>query len=134
MFLQRINNKGIRLGTLFDRAAARHPGNFVILDHDLDIAPELSRRATLTEVAELVAELASRLWSVQVRPGDHVVVHKGDGFDITLLACAIARIGAVPVLLSPKLDGATVAELLRRVGGRSWSPTRRSWSTRCPPR
>ncbi|MER5774371.1 AMP-binding protein [Streptomyces sp. NPDC002039] len=116
MFLQRINNKGIRLGTLFDRAAARHPGNFVILDHDLDIAPELSRRATLTEVAELVAELASRLWSVQVRPGDHVVVHKGDGFDITLLACAIARVGAVPVLLSPKLDGATVAELLRRVG------------------
>ncbi|MFE9256709.1 class I adenylate-forming enzyme family protein [Streptomyces sp. NPDC006879] len=116
MFLQRIGNKGIRLGTLFDRAAARHPGNFVVLDHDLDLAPHLGRRATLTELAELIADLASRLWSVDVRPGDHVVVHKSDGFDISLLACAVARIGAVPVLLSPKLDGATVAELLRRVG------------------
>ncbi|BAJ31671.1 MULTISPECIES: AMP-binding protein [Kitasatospora] len=115
MFLQRIRNKGIRLGTLFDRAAARHPANFVVLDHDLDIAPQLGRRATLTEIADLVDDFASRLWSVKVRVGDHVVVHKGDGFDITLLACAIARIGAIPVLLSPKLDGATVAELLRRV-------------------
>lgn len=116
MFLQRIGSKGIRLGTLFDRAAARHPANLVVLDHDLDIAPQLGRRATLTELADLVDDFASRLWSVQVRPGDHVLVHKSDGFDISLLACAVARTGAIPVLLSPKLDGATVAELLRRVG------------------
>ncbi|MPY54024.1 class I adenylate-forming enzyme family protein [Streptomyces acidicola] len=116
MFLQRIGSKGIRLGTLFDRAAARHPANFVVLDHDLDIAPRLGRRVTLTELADLVDDFAARLWSVRVRPGDHVVVHKSDGFDISLLACAVARTGAVPVLLSPKLDGATVAELLRRVG------------------
>ncbi|MDA2813251.1 class I adenylate-forming enzyme family protein [Nocardiopsis sp. RSe5-2] len=115
MLLQRINNPGIRLGTLFDRAAARHPASPVILDHDLDIAPERGRRLTLTELADLVSDTASRLWSVRVRPGDHVVVHKSDGFDISLLACAVARIGAIPVMLSPKLDGATVAELLRRV-------------------
>ncbi|MER5771767.1 class I adenylate-forming enzyme family protein [Streptomyces sp. NPDC001985] len=115
MFLQRIGNKGIRLGTLFDRAAELHPASPVTLDHDLDIAPELGRRLTLTEVAELVADFASRLWAAGVRTGERVVVHKTNGFDITLLACAIARIGAVPVLLSPKLDGQTVAELLRRV-------------------
>ncbi|MFJ2206929.1 AMP-binding protein [Streptomyces microflavus] len=114
MFLQRIGNKGIRLGTLFDRAAARHPGNMVVLDHDLDVAPELGRRLALPEVAELVAELASRLWAAGVRTGERIVVHKTDGFDISLLACAAARIGAVPVLLSPKLDGATVVELVRR--------------------
>ncbi|MFI9416661.1 class I adenylate-forming enzyme family protein [Streptomyces werraensis] len=115
MFLQRIGNKGIRLGTLFDRAAARHPANSVILDHDLDVAPERGRRMTLTEVADLVDDLASRLWAAGVRPGERVVVHKTNGFDITLLACSTARIGAVPVLLSPKLDGATVCELVRRV-------------------
>lgn len=115
MLLQRIGNKGIRLGTLFDRAAARHPASPVILDHDLDIAPERGRRLTLTELADVVDDAASRLWSLRVRPGDHVVVHKTDGFDISLLACATARIGAIPVMLSPKLDGATVAELLRRV-------------------
>ncbi|MFC5718620.1 class I adenylate-forming enzyme family protein [Streptomyces gamaensis] len=116
MLLQRIGNQGIRLGTLFERAAARHGTNILVLDHDLDVAPELGRRATMAEVAELVAELASRLWAAGVRPGRRVVVHKSDGFDITLLACAVARTGAVPVLLSPALDGATAAELVRRTG------------------
>lgn len=114
MFLQRLGNRGIRLGTLFERAAAKHPANVLILDHELDVAPELGRRATIPEVADLVDDLASRLWAADVRPGNRVVVHKTNGFDITLLACAAARVGAVPVLLSPKLDGETVAELVRR--------------------
>ncbi|WP_329221251.1 AMP-binding protein [Streptomyces sp. NBC_01485] len=114
MLLQRIGNHGIRLGTLFERAASRHPANVLILDHDLDLAPDLGRRATVAELADLVADLASRLWEATVKPGDRVVVHKSDSFDITLLACAISRIGAVPVLLSPQLDGDTVAELMRR--------------------
>ncbi|MFE3827918.1 class I adenylate-forming enzyme family protein [Streptomyces sp. NPDC059092] len=114
MLLQRIGNRGIRLGTLFERAASRHPANVLVLDHDLALAPDLGRRATVAEVAELVAEQASRLWEARVRPGEHVVVHTSDTFDITLLACAISRVGAVPVLLSPQLDGDTVAELMRR--------------------
>lgn len=115
MLLQRIANKGIRLGTLFDRASKRHPAGPIILDHDLDIAPELGRRFTLTEAAGLVADFSSRLWALGIRPGDHVVVHKSDGFDISLLACAVVRVGAIPVMLSPKLDGATVAALVKRV-------------------
>ncbi|GAB2331871.1 class I adenylate-forming enzyme family protein [Streptomyces sp. NPDC006967] len=116
MLLQRVGNRGIQLGRLFERAAARHASNVLILDHDLDIAPELGRRATIAEVADLIDDLASRLWAADVRPGDRVVVYKSDGFDITLLACAVARVGAVPVLLSPMLDGATAAELVRRTG------------------
>ncbi|GAA1413243.1 AMP-binding protein [Kitasatospora putterlickiae] len=116
MFLQRIANRGIRLGTLFERAAVRNGANVVILDHDLGIAPELGRRATVAELADLVDDHASRLWAAGVRPGRRVVIHKSNGFDIPLLSCAAARIGAVPVLLSPQLDGATVAELVRRTG------------------
>ncbi|CAM4010066.1 class I adenylate-forming enzyme family protein [Kibdelosporangium persicum] len=115
MLVQRIANKGIRLGTLLERAAARHPGNVIVLDHDLDVAPQTGRRATVAELAELVDELAARLWAAGLRPGERAVVHKASGFDITLLALAISRVGGVPVLLSPKLDGETVAELVRRV-------------------
>ncbi|MFD7741042.1 class I adenylate-forming enzyme family protein [Streptomyces sp. MJM8645] len=115
MFLQRVGNRGIRLGTVFDRAAARHPASPVYLDHDLDIAPELGRRVTLTELADLVDDFAARLWASQVRPGSHVVIHKSDSFDISLLAYSVARVGGVPVLLSPKLDGTTVARLLGRL-------------------
>ena len=116
MLLQRIRNRGIQLGRLFERAASRHGSNVLILDHDLDVAPGLGRRATIAEVAEVVDDTAARLWAARVRPGGRVVVYKTDGFDIFLLACAIARIGAVPVLLSPKLDGGTAAELVRRTG------------------
>lgn len=115
MFLQRVANRGIRLGTLFERAAKRHPANLLVLDHDLDVAPDLGRRLTVSEVAELVADVASRLAAVNVRVGDYVVIHKSNSFDIPLLACAVARIGAIPVLLSSGLDGAVVAELVRRV-------------------
>ncbi|MFD5569698.1 class I adenylate-forming enzyme family protein [Streptomyces cadmiisoli] len=114
MLLQRTGNRGIRLGTLFERAASRHPANVLILDHDLDLAPDLGRRATVAELADLVADLASRLRAARIRPGERVVVHKSDSFDIPLLACAISRIGAVPVLLSPQLDGETVTGLVRR--------------------
>lgn len=115
MFLQRFRNHGIQLGTLFERAAERHPENVLLLDHDLDIAPDSGRRWLVSEVAGLVADFASRLWASRVRPADRVVIYKSEGFDITLLACAVARIGAVPVLLSPTLDGATVGELVRRI-------------------
>jgi acyl-coenzyme A synthetase/AMP-(fatty) acid ligase len=115
MLLQRIGNRGIKLGTLFDRVAARHPANVVILDHDLGIAPELGRRMTVAELADLVDDLASRFWSAGVRPADRVVIYQSNSFDITLLACVLNRIGAVPVLLSPKLDGATVDALVRRI-------------------
>lgn len=121
MLLQRLTSRGARLGlgTLLDEAADRHPANVLILDHDLDTAPELGRRTTVAELADLVADVASRLWAAGVRPGDRVVVHKTDGFDITLLAVAVARVGGVPVLLSSALDGPTVLALVRRTG----SPT-----------
>lgn len=116
MFLQRIGNRGIRLGRMLERAAAKHPANTVRLDHDLDIAPEAGRLVTVPALADLVDDFASRLWAAGVRPGERVVVHKSDGFDITLLALATARIGAVPALLSPQLDGETVLALVKRAG------------------
>ena len=116
MFLQRIGNRGLRLGSLFEQAARHHPANVVIFDHDLEALPDVGRRTTVAELADAVDALAARLWAGGVRPGQRVVVHKSDGFDIMLLACATARIGGVPVLLSPTLDGATVAQLVRRVG------------------
>ncbi|MFF8829507.1 AMP-binding protein [Streptomyces sp. NPDC015131] len=133
MLLQRIGNRGIRLGTLFERAAARHPANVLILDHDLDLAPWPGRRATVAEVADTVDDYAARLWAAGVRPADRVVVHKSDGFDITLLACAVARTGAVPVLLSPALDGATVLALVRRADRPYLVTDRAKLDTELPP-
>ncbi|MEU1672769.1 class I adenylate-forming enzyme family protein [Streptomyces roseifaciens] len=107
--------KGLHLGLIPERAAAAHGSVPVTLDHDLDALPGTGRRLTYTGLAGHVDDLAARLWAAGVRPTEHVAVHKAANFDIYLLACAAARIGAVPVLLSPELDGATAGALLRRL-------------------
>jgi acyl-coenzyme A synthetase/AMP-(fatty) acid ligase len=116
VILQRIGNRGLFLGGLFDEAAQTRPYLPVTLDHQLDIAPELGSDLTVYDCANLIAELASALRQQRVRPGDRVAIYKRDGFDIFLLACAVSRAGAVPVALSPALPGDIVAELLERCG------------------
>ncbi|WP_019887238.1 class I adenylate-forming enzyme family protein [Streptomyces purpureus] len=107
---------GLWLGTLLDETAARRPDGIVVIDHQLDALPDARRKLYVAELAGYTADLAARLWAAGVRPGDHIALHKSANFDLYLLACAAARIGAVPALLSPALDRDTVAVLLRRLG------------------
>lgn len=114
MIYQRIGNRGIRLGTLFARAHRRNPRARLLLDHDLDLAPG-TREFGMDDLQRLVEDLSARLWSAGLRTGDMLVLYKSDNFDLTLLACACARLGIVPVLLSPKLDPATAHALVRKL-------------------
>ncbi|WP_067838441.1 class I adenylate-forming enzyme family protein [Nocardia lijiangensis] len=110
-----IRRRGLFLGTVPETAAARKSSTPLTLDHDLDVLPEAGRRLTVSELADHVDDLAGRLWSAGIRPGRHIAIYKAANFDVWVLATAAARIGAVPVMLSPALDGATVGALLRRL-------------------
>lgn len=110
-----FSGSGFYIGQMFREAATRHGAVPVVLDRPLDVAPEAGLRHTYRSLADLIDRLADQLWAAGVRPASHVVVHKRDNVDIALLACAVARIGAVPVLLSPGLDAATVGILLGRL-------------------
>lgn len=114
MIVQRIGNQGIRLGTLFGAAGRAHPAARLTIDHDLDLVPGV-REFTMSELQRMVEDLSARLWAAGLRPGSTVVLYKSDNFDLTLLACACARIGVVPVLLSPKLAPETAFTLVRRL-------------------
>ena len=114
-----VSRRGFYLGEMFARAAARHGGVRVTLDRPLDVAPGTGLDHTYVTLAELVDELAARLWAAGVRRADRVAVYKSDNIDIALLTCALSRIGAVPALLSPSLAPGVVAELLRRMD-RPW--------------
>jgi acyl-coenzyme A synthetase/AMP-(fatty) acid ligase len=107
--------KGLHLGTVPETAAAKNRSTLLTLDHDLDVLPEAGRRLTVAELAGHVNDLAARMWAAGVRPGEHVVIHKTANFDVWVLATAASRIGAVPVMLSPALDPATVSALLGRL-------------------
>ncbi len=109
------HRRGLYLGIVPETAAARNGGTPLTLDHDLDIFPEAGRRLTVAGLADLVDDLAGRLRAAGIRPGEHAVVYKGANFDVCLLAMAVARAGAIPVMLSPALDGPTVGALLGRL-------------------
>lgn len=103
------------MGMVPEMAAARDGSTLLTLDHDLDVLPGEGRRLTVAELAAHVADLAARLRAGGVRARERIVIYKAANFDVWMLATAAARIGAVPVLLSPALDSATVAALLRRM-------------------
>lgn len=107
--------RGLYLGVVPERAAAKNGSPPLVLDHDLDVLPEAGRRLTMPQLAGHVEDLAGRIAAAGVGPRERVVIYKAANFDVWLLATAVARIGAVPVLLSPALDAATVAALLRRL-------------------
>ncbi|GAB2859899.1 AMP-binding protein [Actinocorallia aurea] len=98
-------------GLMFQRAAYRYPGTAIRLDKPLDLAPELGTFLKYDDLAFLVESTAASLRAHGVLPGQKVAVYKSQNADIMLLACAIARVGAVPAMLAPALDGGTVAEM-----------------------
>jgi acyl-coenzyme A synthetase/AMP-(fatty) acid ligase len=114
-FMNSIHKRGLYLGVVPERAAAKDGSTLLTLDHDLDVLPHEGRRFTVAEMAAHVDRLAGRLSAAGVGPGERVVVHKAANFDVWMLATAVARLGAVPVMLSHGLDGATIGALLERL-------------------
>ncbi|MER5429610.1 AMP-binding protein [Streptomyces sp. NPDC002588] len=110
-----LADRGFYLGPMFREAAGRHGNVFVTLDRPLDTHPGLGTALNYAILADVVEDLSGRLWAAGVRPSEQVVVHKTDNVDIVLLTCALSRIGAVPVLLSPALAGPVVVRLLERL-------------------
>ncbi|MFC0437581.1 class I adenylate-forming enzyme family protein [Kutzneria buriramensis] len=109
-------SKGFYIGLMFDEAARAHGDAPVHLDQPLQLAPEDGTSLTVQALADHVRRLAAKLHGAGIRRGDRVAIYKTNNFDIALLAGAVQRIGAVPALLSPMLDGPTVNQLLRRMG------------------
>ena len=108
--------RDLYLGILPEMAAAKDSSTLLTLDHDLDILPEAGRRLTSAELAYHSDQLAGRLAAVGIRAGEHIAIYKSPNFDVMMLAIAAARLGAVPVMLSPALDAKTVGILLERLG------------------
>jgi acyl-coenzyme A synthetase/AMP-(fatty) acid ligase len=108
-------HRGLYIGLIPELAARRNPQLTITLDHEMAAFPDAGRQLTVSELADLVDETAARLVAAGLVPGEHVAIYKSAGFDIYVLACATARAGAVPVMLSPALDGRTVTALLERL-------------------
>lgn len=113
--IRSVTGRVFDIGTMFEQAALRHPDATVRLDRPLTVCETEQTDFTYRELADVVDDLAARLRQAGVRAGGYVAVHIRDGFDMTLLGCAAARVRAVPVMLSPALEPDVVRVLLGRL-------------------
>ncbi|MFE2913791.1 class I adenylate-forming enzyme family protein [Kitasatospora indigofera] len=71
---------------------------------------------TLRELDRAVRARAAALHALGVVPRDPVVVYATDAADHVLSFLALARLGAIPALLNPNLDGERAARYISRLG------------------
>ncbi|TLS47619.1 acyl--CoA ligase [Streptomyces montanus] len=102
-------------GPFFDVLADHGTRTTVHLSRPLDLADDDRTAYDSEGLAALVAETAGRLAALGVGPGERVAVIKPNHWDYVLLACAAARIGALPALISDRLPPETLQVLLKRL-------------------
>ncbi|MEV0679098.1 class I adenylate-forming enzyme family protein [Actinosynnema sp. NPDC050436] len=88
------------LGDLWQVAGERGGDQLVITDRPADIDPTGATERTYAGWAALVDQTAAWLYSAGVREWDRVAIMKSNHLDVALLACAAARLGAVPAELA----------------------------------
>ncbi len=88
-----------RLGEVWQVAAQRAGTQRVIVDRPADIDPTGPTDRDYAGWAALVEQASGWLYAAGVRPWDRVAILKANHLDVTLLASAVARLGAIPATL-----------------------------------
>ncbi|HET8660250.1 MAG TPA: class I adenylate-forming enzyme family protein [Micromonosporaceae bacterium] len=104
-----------KMGETWHVAARTAPDELVIVDRPPDIDRDGPTRRTYTQWAELVDRCAAWLHKAGVRPWDRVAILKANHLDIVIMGCAIARIGAIPVMFSGTYGPEAFVPMLTRL-------------------
>jgi acyl-coenzyme A synthetase/AMP-(fatty) acid ligase len=105
----------IGLGVLFDTYAERRQPTVFHLSRPLDMAPEAGTELDIAALADLVTQAAGWLHAAGARPGQRVAISKANHWDYVLLACAAARLGAIPAMVSGQLPTEALQTILKRL-------------------
>jgi acyl-coenzyme A synthetase/AMP-(fatty) acid ligase len=105
----------IGLGVLFDTHAEQRQPTVFHFSRPLDLAPGAGTRAGVDTLATVVAEAAGWLHGAGARPGQRVAIVKSNHWDYVLLACAAARLGAIPAMVSGLLPVDALQTILKRL-------------------
>ena len=101
------------LGELPDLAADKHGDTAFLCDQ-----PWRGYGAPVVDVAgfaRAVHDYADRFWAAGIRAGDTVVVVQRNHIEVQALACALNRVGALPVLLSVGIEPDEIVECTARL-------------------
>ncbi|KRV47911.1 long-chain acyl-CoA synthetase [Wenjunlia vitaminophila] len=103
------------MGGLFDAYAELGRSTVFHLSRPFDIAPDAGTRFDVPGLAALVEQTAGWLHAVGAGPGERIAIVKDNHWDCTLLACAAARLGALPAMISGHLAPDALQVLLKRL-------------------
>ncbi|MER7845185.1 class I adenylate-forming enzyme family protein [Kitasatospora sp. NPDC096077] len=103
------------IGLMAEAAAERFGRVPIYLDQPFAWDPQQRVELDYVEFAVLVRQMSAVLSRAGVRRWDRVAIVKSPNYDIQALAWACARIGAIPALLSARLDPDILAVLLDRL-------------------
>jgi acyl-coenzyme A synthetase/AMP-(fatty) acid ligase len=128
MNTDRIAKRGYTLGSALEHGARKTPSAWVRLDRPMDAFPEAGTELDYATLARLAGDAAASLDAAGIATGDRVAIVKRNHIDVFLLATALARLGAVPVLISAQLDPLSLADLFGRLRSRALVTDTATWS------
>jgi fatty acid CoA ligase FadD22 len=117
---QRVSlRKPVNVGLMAELAADKFGGSgHIYLDQPFAWDPDKRIELDYPEFATLVGQMSAVLKEAGVKKWDRVAIVKTPNYDVQALAWAAARIGAIPALLSARLDPDIINILLERLQAR----------------
>ena len=98
------------LGQLPEIAAAKHGSTAFISD-----SPWVAYGRPVRDIADFssaVNDYADRFWAAGIRHGDVVAVVQRNHIEVQALACALSQLGALPALISVRMEAVEILECL----------------------
>lgn len=107
--------KPVNMGLMAELAAARHGRVPIYLDQPFSWDPGQRVELDYVELATLVEQMSAVFKAAGVQRWDRVAIVKTPNYDVQSIAWAAARLGAIPALLSARLDPDILNILLERL-------------------
>jgi acyl-coenzyme A synthetase/AMP-(fatty) acid ligase len=98
---------------LFDQLwAARSGARPWVVDHGSPAVPVRDGQVELRDLAVAAGRAATLFEAQDTGIGDYCVVWLDEPLDVLVVLAGLTAVGAIPVLLSPAIDGATLARII----------------------
>lgn len=114
--MARFDYEPLNLYDNFATASRKWPQVPIYFDQTLAAFPELGLETSYQDALKSIDRRAKQLARLGIKPGTKVMVYKSPAFDTYLLALALTKLGAVPVMVSYHLGAEVIKVFGQRLG------------------
>ena len=114
--MARFDYETLNLYDNFATASRKWPHVPIYFDQTLATFPELGLETSYQDALKSIDRRAKQLARLGIKPGTKVMVYKSPAFDTYLLALALTKLGAVPVMVSYHLGAEVIKVFGQRLG------------------